>query len=70
MEKRGLRWWWRKWRREGMNEREKKLMFTLHQECRLLLLIDQCSVFVCNSLIWRLSPAVRGDSSKKMWHRH
>lgn len=27
-----LRWWWRKWRREGMIERErgKEVMFTSH----------------------------------------
>lgn len=26
MEKRGLRWWWwRKWRREGMNEKEREV---------------------------------------------
>lgn len=24
MEKRVLRWWWRKWRREGMNEGERQ----------------------------------------------
>lgn len=64
MLKRGPRWCW-KWRREAMNagEGERK---GRNIPAALLLLANPCSL---SRLIRRWSPAARGDSGAKMWHR-